>query len=107
MQESKAGCNRIFVEYAKNCGEPQVNTGRGLAKIAVPEEETPPVASSTMHPARSMSVGERMEIIGKLANPRRATGRFYCFPPPPKQLQHRMGTTPKWGRFGVPFAEHS
>ena len=29
----------MFVEYAKNCGEPQVNTGRGLAKIAVPEEE--------------------------------------------------------------------
>ena len=73
-------------------------------KLKVAEGDAIGWDSST---AGSMSVGERMEIIGKLANPRRSTGRFYCFPPPPKQLQHRMGTTPKWGRFGVPFAEHS
>ena len=67
--------------------------------------ETPAAASSTMHPARSMSVGQRMAIIGQLANPNRATRPFFCIPPPPKKLHHSKGLTPKCGKFGHPFAK--
>ena len=67
--------------------------------------ETPAAASSTMHPARSMSVGQRMAIIGQLANPNRATRPFFCIPPPPKKLHHSKGLTPKCGKFGHPLAK--
>ena len=67
--------------------------------------ETPAAASSTMHPARSMSVGQRMAIIGQLANPNRATRPFFCIPPPPKKLHHSKGLTPKCGKWGHPFAK--
>ena len=58
-----------------------------------------------MKDSRSMSVGERLEIIGQLANPKRATRTVFCIPPPPKKLEHSMGMAPKWGKFGVPFAK--
>ena len=67
--------------------------------------ETPPDTGSTMHLARSMSVGQRMAIIGQLANPNRATRPFFCIPPPPKKLHHSKGLTPKCGKFGHPLAK--